>query len=429
MADQQNFEPGDVEVTKLHLINGSGTANVNITPQLISVDIYEDMGRATMYCEIMIQDGIDMIQNLPIIGEETFEISFKTPGQVDNNYPTIDLKFRIFSITNVIDTDQAKLKVYTLRGVSVEHINNSTVILEKSYKKPINEIVMDIMGTDLLSKKKVEVEETKGLQTLVIPSYNPLKAIDFLRKRAVSKKYVSSSFVFFETRDGFFFRTIEGLYEEAFSSKKPILKYRQITTLQTDHDVPVAVQLYNIMNYKKLTTGNTVREMKDGGFDSVVTTYDFITKSMEVKKFDLESVVGKFSETTKAIIQKTPRFMNDLKALNDVRGNEKKARNYFVPKDSSKGENFIDEAIPVRNAFATFFNQDFLLIYVYGNTVVSVGDVIDVELPTTFSTEETKEQKSLSGYYMVTKIRHIITPGVKMKHNIALELAKIGVYK
>ena len=89
-----HYETGDVKLVKATLQNGSKSVSVGITGQLISLSIFEDIEQPTLYCELTMIDSINLVQDFPIIGEETLEVSYYTPGR---SKPT-KLSFSIYGI-------------------------------------------------------------------------------------------------------------------------------------------------------------------------------------------------------------------------------------------------------------------------------------------------------------------------------------------
>ena len=102
---------------------------------------------------------------------------------------------------------------------------------------------------------------------------------------------------------------------------------------------------------------------------------------------------------------------------------------FFVPKDSSKGNDFIDTNIAIKNAFNTLLNQNILRIMVHGDNYLSAGDLLKINLPEVSGTTDRKANDTLnSGNYLVSKLRHIITmeEGTKPKHKITMDCVRMG---
>ena len=119
-----HYETGDVKLVKAILRNGTGTVSVGIMGQLISLSIFEDIEQPTLYCELMLLDSINLIQDFPIIGEETLELSYYTPGR---EKPT-KLTFNVYSVDGQSSAPTTKGSIYTLKGVNAFHFYNASKI-------------------------------------------------------------------------------------------------------------------------------------------------------------------------------------------------------------------------------------------------------------------------------------------------------------
>ena len=69
-------------------------------------------------------------------------------------------------------------------------------------------------------------------------------------------------------------------------------------------------------------------------------------------------------------------------------------------------------------------------MHIYGNTLISVGDIVTCNIPTNITVEKKateKIDKFYSGAFLVTHIRHDFSPGKKMKHEMQLKLTKDSI--
>ena len=101
----------------------------------------------------------------------------------------------------------------------------------------------------------------------------------------------------------------------------------------------------------------------------------------------------------------------------------------FIPKDSSRGDDFLDASLGVKNSYSALLNQNVVRVLVPGDNYLSVGDVVELSLPEMSGTTERKSKDRMnSGNYLVTKLRHLITmeEGGKPKHLVSMDCAKVG---
>ena len=79
--------PGDYKVTKCRLISPTRGADNPIDLQKDAsawqeINFYEDLYSPIVSGDITIQDGVGLIESVPIVGEEVLEISMATAGAV-----------------------------------------------------------------------------------------------------------------------------------------------------------------------------------------------------------------------------------------------------------------------------------------------------------------------------------------------------------
>ncbi len=282
--------PGDYKVTKCRLISPTRGADNPIDLQKDAsawqeINFYEDLYSPIVSGDITIQDGVGLIESVPIVGEEVLEISMATAGAVPSpigspagSEADIDVKdlpnliinrFRIYKVDPPVKIND-NFRAVKLYFVSDAQITNMMVKVQKtyptaeltSYKKPENpledktytiaDMVRDIFYDAFLGKKKpanhrptsknLLVEPTKGVYSACIPNWTPFKAINFLATRALSANPYSkgANFVFYETLKGFRFVAIETLMQGGFRGYKMTqdfpTKFKHYNTYKTESD-------------------------------------------------------------------------------------------------------------------------------------------------------------------------------------------------
>jgi len=430
------IEAGQVEIKRITLLNANRSSAIDLRSLLVEASFYEDITKPTLFCEISVIDGNNVRKTLPIIGEEFLEIEFLTPlfSDYKDIYGTVSFKntFRIFSVNDLTDNTQSKKHSYSLLGVSEEQIKSSNISIEKGYNTTIDKAVKDVVLNYMSTKKNIITEDTKGLFPLVVPGFSPLKTIDWLRRRAVSPSYKSSSFVFFENSRGFNFRTLEGLIDDGVKNRAK-MKYVHNPANNEDVDQPRKDELFNIIKFNEQHAFDTVDKIQLGAVDSVVETFDFLTKSTTAVSHDWEKVSHSFAKLNKGNESFSVNILREMDGIAGKLGNSKKSTRYFVPKDTSRDDHFIDSTLAQRQAFSVIANQNKLILYVYGNSILKVGDVINLEVlvPTRKvehnSSTEKVESSVIKGNFLISRLRHIITAGQRFEHRVSLEVFNIGV--
>ena len=228
------------------------------------INFYEDISATVVHGDLTIQEGVGLIESVPILGEEVLEVRVSTAGATpppigleDSDNPPqpnelekiISHYFRIYKVDPPIKIND-NFRQIKFHFVSDIVFTNMQVKVQKTYPlkkntgdittdyKPytVADMVRDIYVDCFIQKKKpasqlptnidLLVEPTSGVYSACIPNWNPFKAFNFLAKRAISanKNSKGANFVFYQTLKGFRFVSIETLYQgglRGYTRKKP----------------------------------------------------------------------------------------------------------------------------------------------------------------------------------------------------------------
>jgi len=415
MISSKKYELGDVKVLNVLLTNGQSTARVDISAQLVLLSIFEDIEEPTLYVELTLVDALNFVKDFPIVGEETVEISFVTPGR---DKPS-NFKFRIYSIEGSTINTTGTTAAYTLKGVSEEHFTNNILLIDKTYNGTCGDIVLDVLINELKTKKKMNVESTRGIVPITVPFKSPFETLDMIRQRSIAKRPSGGVFVFFENQFGFNFVTLEKLLEDGKSEiKSKTFTYNPMQNMDKSRG---QFSFRNIQRLQHLTKFDSIQKLASGLYKNNVRSLDLLTKQVTETEFKFNEQLAKFATGEK----KTTAPNSDKFMYEAIQG----APNYMLtPKDSSKGNDFIGDLLGYRDAFTTLFNQNIVRGMVYGDNYLSVGDLINIELPDVSGmTGKKAPDERFSGNYLITKLRHMINlEDRKFKYNITFDCNKVG---
>jgi hypothetical protein len=411
------FTPGNVKLYKAELTNSNGAA-LDITPQIKSLSIFESVYDPTVFCELLMEDGVDLWRNFPVIGEENLEVSFKTPSVDD----ITTYYFRIFKLKDKIDRTNNKTSTYVIQGVSVESIQAMTVgKLNLSFEEPFENIITNILTKQIGSSKKLFAEKTKGIVPVAIPNLYPFQAIDFLKERAVSADVPNSSYKFYENQHGFHFRTLESL----LLTKRDDIGSKEFTydSSSTSSDPNVKANSFrNIVVLNKDNLADSIKNVVGGAYKNVTETFDMITKQISKTEVDFAKTQNQFISSDRASTAfNTPEFFANLNTT------VKKAKTFFNVGDSSQTTNPLAANIGRKNAYQTMFGTVSISVLVYGDSTLTVGETLKLNTTNTKGTTDRQTSESkISGTYLITALRHMISPGGQTTHYTAMKLEKMG---
>ena len=426
-----NYQPGFTEVLRLDLVrypgtnyNRSSATAINIMPQLFTFNIYEDIMKPTVYADFFMKDVAGILQNFGpgmkgpgIRGDEHIEVEFRTPGATETSLYT----FAVIGVVNKQDMPNKGGQFYTIRCISHEHMVNTQRQVTKSYVDYAENIIADILFDYLKIedspgiKKKFFFENTKDIIKITVPKLNPLKAIDMVRQRAISKRFPQSAFLFFENKDGFNFYTVDWLvdYYRNYVGSQVYTMSTVTNVSDTGGNSYDKLQFRNIEAFQMLSNQNTYEKMQQGATTNLIKSFDFTTKAFNVQKFDVK-------DSTPITTDKkgTPNLTQNLLERFKSPGLER-----FIPTSVDIGTNIIDNA-GGKQSFRALFGETAANILVQGDTGLTTGQVIELKLPDLEGTTGPKDDDKLtSGNYLITKIRHMLSAD---EHKMSMEITKLG---
>jgi hypothetical protein len=387
-----NISIGDVRVEKLVITSPRGS--LTLTTSFVSASIYESIFTPGIVCDITVLDSQDIVGNLRILGDELVEFNMISPSDVKVNY-----KFALYERGEGQQLPNQRAKTYVLKCVSNEAmIQNNTI--QKGYENVLNsEMVEDIVKTYMRSDKQIITERTRSPQRLLIANLNPFKAINLIKSRSISVENQSSSYVFFETRDGdkqiYKFVTIENLFAtnivKSFIQSSAI----NINALSPDQD-------RNILSYQAPVALSALDRINYGG-PTRVTTFNFTTQEYKIRDDHASDTIFKdgSNNTTGTDISST--FRNRYLT-------PKIPPQSFIPVDNSQRPvTYIAEGTPNLQAYIALLLQNSLRIRVPGDFILAPGVTINCTFPNNSATTgNVTEDPLLSGKFLISRIHHKI---------------------
>lgn len=408
---------GDVDIIQITLMSPDQTKKFELLKQVTMIEIYEDLLLPVVTADLHIIDAINLDQDFPLIGSgEYVKIVFQTPG---TQYAT-EYKFRVKEIVNKKLKEGSKAaKTYTLRLASSE-IFQGLGTLSTPYNQEIDKTIKDLVKNKLGSTKYLRTEKTSGIDAHGVTNRTPFQAIDMYRLRAVdkvdSKNPTGGLWVFFENKDGFNFTTLQKLWERGKKAHdKPggsdkVFFYDSAPNLDA-----MAVNIRNIKSYAQVTGFNIAVAMGAGMFSSTRFKLDTIKGVVAPVSFKSSDDRDKnLGENTTSFFRKASERSSVITTLHMY--------------NSSLPESFITEMLGRRRAAAAQIAQNITHIQVYGDTDITVGDVITCNFAEAKdATDEAKTNRIDSGKYLVAKVKHKILTGDRYQHDMTLEIIKGSV--
>ena len=411
-----NYNAGDVNILQITLSNLSGTKAISIVDQALKLDLYESIMSPMIFGQVLMYDSVNIREKFPIIGHKC-KIVFEFVTPPVQKHRKVELV--ITDVKNVTMSPNGKDSSYQLLLASPEILNNSIFLNTTTLKnKSIQEYVNEVIGY-LKTNKQCYYDEygTKGVQSLDPVVIKPFQVIDLLRKRAVSNRYKSSSYAFFENRRGFNFMPVEYLFERKNGRLKDAMFF-------FDSDVNMNVNNIdwrNVLAYKHITQESTIKLLQEGAFKNISNSIDLRTRSKVIIDYDIKNEQDNFLFAD--MMRKSLASSSFQEAYSSM-----PATTFNSLTNSKNPNNYLVEKAGYVNAFSQLLTQNIVHILVYGDCLLSAGYRIDCRIPLTSGFKKTTQNSPLvSGEYLISSIRHMFDKTQRWKYHISMELIR-GTY-
>ena len=401
---------------------------VDIRTGTVSVDYYEDIFSPTITAKIKVantgtsiapKDNPDgpkqsIYHGLPLRGGERLRMKIldRGEGKLGLDFATDPSKYLfVSSITDVISETQRES--FTLNLVSREAITNETTRVIKKYNtgstidNSVKSILKDILKTDKFSDQSIEKAQNK--YGFVGNLRKPFSVLVWLASKSVpvSSGDATAGFFFYQTQDGFNFKSIDGLI-----SQEPKATYieSQVNRGDTERNND-----FIISDYYTDKNQNLIEKLRLGTYCSqrmFFNPLDFSFTNPSEGKFQLDSYKEKIKNLGKKL--ELPLIADDSnKQLGEVPTRILSAVVDIgtMEKDVSTDENadpgkYQAQAIMRYNVL---FTQT-ISMTVSCNTNLRAGDTINCLFPKISKDSGDEFDLDQSGLYMIKELCHHFEP-------------------
>ena len=415
---------GDVNILELAIYKNQ--VAFDIKSQVTEIHIYESIVSPVIFCTMTVADAINLQSDFIINIGSIIRFEFQTPGTSQSN----EYFFQVNRIFDKKDVPGLTMKVFNVELVSVEAAaaqnidmegfslrDNPGDLIEKIIKDYINKT--DEVGRvqSIRREQRLDIDRGTGiiasneLQTRTLSrNRKPFESIHQLAKLTNRSPEGHSLYTFFERKDGYYFKPIEKLISDG---KKLFRDDRSDAIFFYDHlrnQNQTAVKFRNILAYNISSSDNLV-EGRGVGVNTVATTVNPQTGENSAP------VSAPVDENVAALT--SPQ---DLRSFNNVTRYENVTSTEFP---------YLDQLTVNRRQLVMRISQYEAQIMIYGDTNLSVGDVIECNFPRSISTsressdaESGSELSADSGYYLITHMRHMILNTDRPQHVISSNLLR-----
>ena len=401
-------------INKCMLIPNEGSSlkeEYDITLGNPIIDYYESIESPSISMTITFIDIDQVIGRKGITGGEYIDVIVKTDDEDADDFKVMHDKQKMMlnSVRNMVT--ESNKQVATLEFVSVETIVNETARLNKKFTGNISQTVLDILTKDekgIKTKKKVfgpkkeKLGETNVEEDRATNSYSfvgnlkrPFDTIQWLCPKGQSAND-DFGFLFYETLDGYHFRSIKSLLEQD-----------AITYQQTDSQ-----GLSNKILQNNLNQSNDIgMNMRMGMYANRTIYVDIENQNTEVVDFKASHIKLNKPATLLTGIEDYPTRL--MVRVDDVGvAQVGSAKTDVQPKSElAKYQN----KSYIRNNL--LFSQS-LSISIPLNTTLRAGLTLDIRLPlkqengdAAVDSYGNDRSNDPSGRYLIGELRHLIGGG------------------
>ncbi len=440
---------GQFQVELAEILSSEGKS-VGIEPNLMSITLYEDVDRPWIEGECLLHDQAAISSITPLIGQEYFRLILKTPTLPGKIESTIDYSENVFHIYSVgkVNFGTGSESV-TFNFISGEAIRNRRVLISEALNGSCDAIV-SLMLDRVDSLKERWIEPSSGNKKIIAPNITPFEVITRMTKQAITKEPISSpNFLFWESFRGYHFRSLDSCFRRG-SSWSYNVKPEAASRSSTSGVENIMENLETVITYN-MSNNNQMEDQMAGMLNSNLIVHDITKKSYTTHGYNyLNEYPQAYStanqDASYPVYSRTP-VNEGGNRISDISSTPMLMPNATLPFGSRAGR---DSQHLTGSGLASYepyspqkwsqrrkshmhqmYDSFGLNMMAHGNTVVSCGDMVDVEIPHHAEVKEddgSHVDRINSGRYFIRRIKHTFTIA-SFTHEMNMTLYKNGLTK
>lgn len=417
MSEEKVIQAGSYDLKFVDILKANGES-VNVREQIDSITIYEDMYSPFITGKLTFRDTFDLPSILGRSGRDLVRFHITTPIVNDE---TLDIKGTYFIYkAGERELVRDRTQMYNLHFISIESLFDINSQISRRFAGSADELVKKICSEYLSTTKKIETDPSIEQLRYVSNFWSPTKNLEFLSQHARTGSG-DTSFLFFENRDGFVFKTISSLaaqpiLQSFFASDYSIDVEANSTSMRLGEVSRNPVKDYRVIHgsYRVKTMYDYMGAQQAGAIASKMTTYDMVKKKIDLPEYRM-SISG--------ILNENSLFRPDvINSTNPVRMHMMKHFSSNAHQNNSTNSGFAQQRV----AEMHMLNSSRIEIDVYGRTDYTVGKKAFLGVNATKPIDRTTdiadtEDTNYSGNYLITAIRHVFD---RTSHISTIELSK-----
>jgi len=379
-----------------------------------SIDYYESILSPSISVQVKILDVDGNLSAKGVYGGEKLAIKIvagKDSELEDFVITPEDHELILNSIKDI--TSGVKQQTATLQFVSKDLIKNEASKINKRYVGNITDSVKDILTKDpkgIKTTKSIDdVDRASNNYAFVGNRHNAFDIIQRLQPKAGGVGYDDEKksdygFLFFETFDGYHFRSFRSLFEP-----EPETEYVKSEISGTDDFV--------IDNYNFSSGNDVVLNLKSGLYNNETTFVELDKTKITKIKFNMDETEDLTLKPPKVPVNIEGKPSRIMLRVADTGVHQHYEENSSKLKDVQP---FTDLAVYQNKSYARFslLNSQSLNITIGMNPSLRAGQTIRVKFPTIDYKSDfgDDDSKDISGKYLISHLRHEFEGGKFRTH-------------
>tara|TARA_Y100000004_G_scaffold194992_1_gene260938 strand:+ start:4922 stop:6199 length:1278 start_codon:yes stop_codon:yes gene_type:complete len=397
-------------IDRFDITSNTGGGSIDVSAGIVDFRYFESVLSNTVTATAQIIEtgnsdlGQGTLDGLPIRGGERANWSIS-----DNQGGTLEFPLYVNRARDGIPGTQRD--VYIVDFASKEYFANTQTRVVKRYEGKISDHVNSILTDVLQTQGVAQVDETSLEYNFVGNDRKPFYVCTWLASKAVPSQGVGSAagFLFYQTRDGYNFRSIDNIFGQGQS----VGKY-----LYNNSETDVSGQK-KILNYTIESDTELHQNLTLGTYHNKSIFFDFFAMDYREKTYSIDDQEGgvqtagnkgdQFNFVAKEFTQTPSRFMTHILdiGVNPKGSGDDQLKNW----QSEEGEgNFKVEDTQVQSIMR--YNQLFTVktqITIAGDFRIKAGDLIECSFPELSEGNPTDSNEETGGIYMVAHVCHRVT--------------------
>ena len=360
------------------------------------------------------------LDGLPIRGGERTDIIITDAQQNELKYPGGLYVNRVRDSIPGTQTD-----LYSLDFASKEYFSNDLTRVVKRYEGKISDHIESILKDVLKTDAEIDIDPTSLTYNFIGNDKKPFYTCTWLASKSIPEDGGSGGgdagsaiggaggYLFYQTRDGFHFRSIDKIFAE-----KPVKKYIYNSTSPANKPEGYDEK---ILSYTIDSDIDLNKNLLLGMYNNRSIFFNFLSFNYEVVKYGVEEdqqdkittagAVPIAETVAKEFTESPSRLMTHVLDVGTLPPGQDQCKQLEYWKENPVDPNFQAANTMVQTIMR--YNQMFTVktnITIPGDFTLKAGDMIECDFPELKGEKNKEKNEETGGIYMIAHVCHRITP-------------------